>query len=187
MKNLIVLLGDDDSSASEAEADDGGLRVENAAADEGLLDSPETAIDSTTPAAPSNPDVWHDIDDFLETAQRLRRSAQKPSTFDCMCSHASSSRASSEPLHDHISAAGQCTVRARSKATMSHPARSRNQPPDHLPTDRSAGDEHELIRAETWSGPEASRLPTAGRQENRYGYISQWSHSFGGENESLAE
>lgn len=43
-----------------------------AAADEGLLDSPETAIDSTTPAALSNPDVWHDIDDFFETAQRLR-------------------------------------------------------------------------------------------------------------------
>lgn len=29
---------------------------------------------------------------------------------------------------------------------MSHPARSRNQPQDHFPTDRSAGDEHEPIR-----------------------------------------
>jgi len=65
-----VLLGDDDSSASEAEVDDGGLRAESAAADEGLLDSPETAIDSRTPAPPSNPDVWHDINDILETAQQ---------------------------------------------------------------------------------------------------------------------
>ncbi|KAF8850006.1 hypothetical protein BDZ45DRAFT_697068 [Acephala macrosclerotiorum] len=147
-KDPIVLLGDDDSSTSEAEAeaDDGGPRAESAAADEGLLDSLETTIDSTTPAPPSNPDVWHDIDGFLETAQRLRRSAQKPSTFDCMRLRASSSRASSEPLHDHINAAGQCTVRARSEATMSHPARSRNQPQDHFPTDRSAGDEHEPIR-----------------------------------------
>jgi hypothetical protein len=63
-----MLLGDDDSSASEAKADDGSLHAESAAADEGLLDSPETAIDSTTSAPPSNPDVWHDINDFPETA-----------------------------------------------------------------------------------------------------------------------
>jgi hypothetical protein len=29
---------------------------------------------------------------------------------------------------------------------MSHPARPRNQPLDYLPTDRSAADEHELVR-----------------------------------------
>jgi hypothetical protein len=28
---------------------------------------------------------------------------------------------------------------------MSHPARPRSQPPDHLPADRSAVDEHELL------------------------------------------
>ncbi|KAE8440724.1 hypothetical protein EG329_006775 [Mollisiaceae sp. DMI_Dod_QoI] len=143
----IVLLGDDDSSASEAEVDDGGLRAESAAADEGLLDSLETATDSTTPAPPSDPDVWHDINDFLETAQRLRRSEPKPSTSDSMRAHTSSSTcASSEPLHDHISATGQCTVCAKPEATMCPPARPRNQPPDHLPTDQSAADEHELVR-----------------------------------------
>jgi hypothetical protein len=44
-----VLLGDDDSRASEAEVYDSGLRAESAAADEGLLDSLETAIHSTRP------------------------------------------------------------------------------------------------------------------------------------------
>ncbi|KAF8847268.1 hypothetical protein BDZ45DRAFT_343497 [Acephala macrosclerotiorum] len=50
--------------------------------------------------------------------------------FNSMRPHASSSHASSEPLNE---------------ATMSHPASPR-QPPDHLPTDRSAVDEHELVR-----------------------------------------
>jgi hypothetical protein len=49
-----VLLGDDDSRASEAEVNDSGLRAESAAADEGLLNSLETAIDSTTPAPPNS-------------------------------------------------------------------------------------------------------------------------------------
>jgi hypothetical protein len=142
-----MLLGDDDSSASKAKVDDDGLYADSVVADEGLLDSPETAIESIPPAPSSNPDVWHDIDDFLETAQRLQRSKQKPSTPDPVRSYASSfSRASSEPLHDHTSAAGQCTVRARSEATRSHPARSRSHPLDHLRTDRGAGDEHELVR-----------------------------------------
>lgn len=57
--------GDNDSSASEAEVDDGGLRTESAAADKGLLDSLETAINSTNPTLASNPDMWHDIDDPL--------------------------------------------------------------------------------------------------------------------------
>jgi hypothetical protein len=30
---------------------------------------------------------------------------------------------------------------------MSHPAGPRSQPPDYLPTDRSAGDKHELVRS----------------------------------------
>ena len=140
-----MLLGDDDSNASEAEVDDGG-RAKSTELDAGLLDSPDTAVDSTTPAPPSS-DGWYDIDDFPETAQRSRRSEQRASTSDCMRPYAaSSSRASSEPLHDHISTADHCTVRASSEATMSHPARPCNQPPDHLPTDRSAADEHELVR-----------------------------------------
>ena len=56
------------------------------------------------------------------------------------------SRASIEPLHDHISAAGQCTVRARSEAAISHLTRPRSQPLDHLPTDRSTRHEHKLVR-----------------------------------------
>ncbi|KAJ8063104.1 hypothetical protein OCU04_008347 [Sclerotinia nivalis] len=49
LEDPIVLLGGDDLSASEAEVDDGGPRAERVAADGGLLDSPETTIDSTTP------------------------------------------------------------------------------------------------------------------------------------------
>ncbi|KAI9774201.1 MAG: hypothetical protein M1839_001903 [Geoglossum umbratile] len=43
-EDLIVLLGDDDSSASKVGVGSGDLRAESAAADEGLLDSPETAM-----------------------------------------------------------------------------------------------------------------------------------------------
>jgi len=52
-----MLLRDNNSNASKAEVDNDSLRAENAAADEGLLDSLETAIDSTTPAPSSNPDI----------------------------------------------------------------------------------------------------------------------------------
>jgi hypothetical protein len=65
----------------------------------------------------------------------------------------SSSRSSSEPLHEHTSAAGQSTVRARSGATMCSSARHRqpslcaraspgNQPihANHLHTGRSSAD-----------------------------------------------
>jgi hypothetical protein len=48
----VVLLGDDDSRASKAKVNDSG--AESAAADKGLLDSLETAIDSTTPAPPNS-------------------------------------------------------------------------------------------------------------------------------------
>ncbi|KAI9769973.1 MAG: hypothetical protein M1840_003684 [Geoglossum simile] len=44
LEDLIVLLGDDDSSASKVGVGSGDLRAESAAADEGLLDSPETAM-----------------------------------------------------------------------------------------------------------------------------------------------
>lgn len=68
-----------------------------------------------------------------------------------------SSRASSEPLHNHTSAGGQCTVRARSEATMCSSARRyqpslcaraslENQPVHeyHLHTSQGSADEHEL-------------------------------------------
>jgi hypothetical protein len=116
-------------SLPEAKVDDNGLRAESAAVDAGLFDTLETAIDSTILAPPSNPDGRQDVDDFLETP-RLRLAEQGASTFNSMRPHASSSHASSEPLNE---------------ATMSHPAGLR-QPPDHLPIDRSAVDERELVR-----------------------------------------
>jgi hypothetical protein len=101
-----VLLGDDDLRASKAEVYDSGLCAESVAADEGLLDSLETAIYSITPAPP-NSDVWHDIDDLLETAERLRHSEPNPLTSDSMCHYMSStSSASSELLHDYTSVVG---------------------------------------------------------------------------------
>jgi hypothetical protein len=80
-----VLLGDDDSSASDTEVDVGSLRAESTAADDGVLDS------SRTPVFPSNLDGWHDIDDF-ETVQRLQHSekildarSHAPSYFLSLC------------------------------------------------------------------------------------------------------
>ncbi len=66
-----MLLGDYNSSASEAEVDNTSFHTESVAADKGLLNSLETAIDSTTPA-PCSSDRWHDIDDFPELAPPLR-------------------------------------------------------------------------------------------------------------------
>jgi hypothetical protein len=151
-----VLLGGDDSSASEAEVDNGGPRAKRVAADEGLLDSPEAATDSTTPDPPSNPDGWHDIDDFPETAQRLRLAEQELSTPGSMRPRTSSSRASSESLHDHIGIT-DCTGGARSEVTICSSAR-RHQPSlrarespekqpvheDHFHTGRSSAGEHKL-------------------------------------------
>jgi hypothetical protein len=60
-------------SASEAETNDVSLRAESVTVSGvRLFDSPETAIDSTTPAPPRNFDKWHDIDNFPEPAPRLR-------------------------------------------------------------------------------------------------------------------
>ncbi|MCJ1345826.1 hypothetical protein MMC31_004035 [Peltigera leucophlebia] len=77
----IVLLGDGDLSASEAEVNDVSLCAKSATAPgAGLFDSPETAFDSTTPAPPCSSDGWHDIDDFPETAPRLPLAGQGAST-----------------------------------------------------------------------------------------------------------
>ena len=60
-----MLLGDDNSSASEAGVDYGS-RAKSTGPEVGFVDSPENAVASTTPAPPST-DGWHDIDDFTET------------------------------------------------------------------------------------------------------------------------
>jgi hypothetical protein len=153
----MVLQGDGDSSASEAEVNDNALRAESAAAPgAGLFDNPETAIDSMTPAPPCSSDGWHDIDDFLETAPRLPLAEQGASTSNSI--HAAPSPLSSEPLHDSIGAVDLHPHRARSEATTY--ARPRSPPPrcarasppknqlsqeDHLHTGRSVADEHRLV------------------------------------------
>ncbi|KAI9776258.1 MAG: hypothetical protein M1839_000492 [Geoglossum umbratile] len=97
----IVLLGDDDLSASEAEVDHGSLHAENAGPDAGHFNSPETTVDSTTLAPPSSLDRWYDIDDYSETVQRL---------------------------HDRIDTDGLDMHRARSKVATSHSARPQSPP-----------------------------------------------------------
>ncbi|KAL3418451.1 hypothetical protein PVAG01_10167 [Phlyctema vagabunda] len=74
----IILLGDDDSRASEAEANDDGLPIESTAVDRSLLDLniSETAIYSTKLAPTPNSDGWDHIDDFVETAQRPHTGGQ---------------------------------------------------------------------------------------------------------------
>jgi hypothetical protein len=102
-----VLLGNDGSSVFKVEVNNGGLYAESAAIGKSLLNSLETAIESTTQVPPYNPDVWDNIDDFLETAQLLQHAELNPSTSDSIRPYtSSSSRASSELLHDHTSAGG---------------------------------------------------------------------------------
>lgn len=93
----VVLLGDDDSSVSEAEVDDSGLCAESAALD-GLFDSTEITVDSTDPGAPPSSDGWHDINDFLETASRLPLAQQRVSTSNSIHPPTPPSRLSSELL-----------------------------------------------------------------------------------------
>ena len=114
-------------SASEAEVDHGSLHAENTGPDAGHFNSPETPVDSTTLASL---DGWCDIDDYLETVQRL---------------------------HDCIDTDGLDMHRAKSAAATSHSARPRSLPPhcsrastgnrlgqeDRLHASRSTADEHE--------------------------------------------
>ncbi|KAH8787553.1 hypothetical protein F5882DRAFT_110926 [Hyaloscypha sp. PMI_1271] len=150
----MVLQGDGDSSASEAEVNDNILRAESAAAPgAGLFDSPETAIDSITLAPPCSSDGWHVIDDFPETAPHLPLAEQGASTSKPTHPHTPSSRLSSEPLHDSISTEG--SRHARSEATnpsSSLPPRYYRVSPEtqlsqegHLHTGRDVADEHELV------------------------------------------
>ena len=134
-------------SASEAEANDVSLRAERATAPgAGLFDSPETAIDSTTPAPPRSSDGWHDVDDFPEPAPRLRLAEQGASTPDSLL-HTPSSRLSSEPLDDSISTDSKAT-----SPSSSPPPRHCKASPEtqlsqegRLHTGRGVADEHELV------------------------------------------
>jgi hypothetical protein len=135
-------------SASEAEANGVGLRAESATAPgAGLFDSPETAIDSTTPAPPRSSDGWHDIDDFLEPAPRSRLAEQGASTPDSLPPHTPSSRLSSEPLHDSISTDSKATTPSSSPLTRycrASPETELSQE-DRLHTGQDVADEHELV------------------------------------------
>ncbi|KAG9243675.1 hypothetical protein BJ878DRAFT_108243 [Calycina marina] len=118
LEDPIFLLGNDDSGTSEAEVNDNALRAESVAAPgAGHFDSPEIAIDSTTPAPPCSSDGWHDIDDFPEAAPRLPLAEQGASTSNSTYPHTPSSHLSSEPLYDSISTEG--SRHARSEATTS--------------------------------------------------------------------
>ncbi|KAL5316367.1 hypothetical protein ACEPPN_015412 [Leptodophora sp. 'Broadleaf-Isolate-01'] len=151
----IVLRGDGDLGASEAEANDVSLRAESTAAPgAGLLDSPETAIDSTTSVSPCSSNGCHDIDaPPPQTPPRLPLTEQGASTSSSLHPHTPSSRLSSEPLHDSISSEG--SRRARSEAMTSsssppsHHARASPETQlsqeDRLYTDRGVADEHELV------------------------------------------
>lgn len=122
-------------NASEAEVDGISLCAKSVALDADLFESPD----------PPSSDEWQDIHNFLETLC-IQPVEQGISIFNSTRPYASSSRASNEPLNDHISTAKHYSVHARSEAIVSHPARPRSQSPDHLPTERSAADEYKLVR-----------------------------------------
>merc|ERR1711964_645025 len=143
----IILLGDGNLSASEAQANDVSLRTESATVPgAGLFDNPETAMDSTSPAPPRSSDGWHDIDDIPEPAPRLRLAEQVASTPDSLTPH-TPSRLSSEPLHDSISTDSEATT-----PSLSPPLHHCRASPEtqlsqegHLHTGRGVADEHELV------------------------------------------
>jgi hypothetical protein len=71
--NPIILLGDGNFSTSEAEANNVSLCAKSIIVPgAGLFDSPEIAINSLTLASPRSSDEWHDINNCLEPAPRLR-------------------------------------------------------------------------------------------------------------------
>ncbi|KAG4414830.1 hypothetical protein IFR04_012018, partial [Cadophora malorum] len=143
----IVLLGDGNLSASKADANDVSLRAESATVPgAGLFDNPETAIDSITPAPPRSSDGWHDIDDFPESAPRLRLAEQGAWTPDSL-PHTPSSRLSSEPLHDSISTDSKATIPFSSPPPRHYRASPETQisQEGRLHTGRGVADEHELV------------------------------------------
>lgn len=152
-----IVLGNGNLSASKAKAKNVRLRAESAIAPgTEPFDSPETAVDSTTPAPPCSFDRWHGIDVFPETAPCLPLAEQEASTPE---SPHTPSHPSSKQLHDGISGVDHHPRRARSEATTSSSARPRSPPPRHaraspetqlseegrLYTDRGLADGHEII------------------------------------------
>jgi hypothetical protein len=134
-------------SASEAEANDIGLCAESATAlGAGPFDSPETAIDSATPDPPRSSDGWHDIDDFLEPAPRLRLAEQGASTPDSL-PHTHPSHLSSEPLHDSMSTDSKATAPSSSPPALHSRASPETQlsQEGRLYTGRGVADEHEPV------------------------------------------
>merc|ERR1719262_1320594 len=143
----IVLLGDGNLSASKADANDVSLRAESATVPgAGLFDNLETAIDSITPAPPRSSDGWHDIDDFPESAPRLRLAEQGAWTPDSL-PHTPSSRLSSEPLHDSISTDSKAMIPFSSPPPRHYTASPETQisQEGRLLTGRGVADEHELV------------------------------------------
>ncbi len=138
------MLGDDDSSASAAEADD--INPGAAELDAGLFDSPENPFDSTTPAPPRSSDGWHDIDDFLERAPPLRLAEQGASTPDSL-PHLHPSRLSSEPSHDSIRTDSTATTPSSSPPPPHCRASPETQlsQEGHPHTGREVADEHEPV------------------------------------------
>jgi len=110
--DAIVLVEDDDSSASEVEVENVSVRAV-CAPNAGFLSSLESAVESL--AAPSQLDGWYDIDEFSEPAPRLRRPERDASTADSL---QSPSRLSSESPHDRIGVEGLDMRRARSESTL---------------------------------------------------------------------
>jgi hypothetical protein len=115
-------------STSEAEVDHGSLHTENAEPDAGHFDSPETTVDSTTPAPPSSLDEWYDIDNYPEMVQCLQL-AEGALTSNSMCPYSPSSYLSSELLYDRIDTDGLDTHSTRSEAATSHYTRPRSLSP----------------------------------------------------------
>lgn len=111
------MLGNDNSSAFEAEVDDSSIYTEGAQRDIGVFDSPEAAVKSTTPAPLFSSDRGHDIDSFTETGLSLQLTEPGASIPDLIHRHNPSSRLSSKLLHDHIDIKGFYTRWARSDST----------------------------------------------------------------------
>merc|ERR1711939_557475 len=167
----IVLLGDGNLSASEAEANDVSLRAESATVPgAGLFDNLETAIDSITPAPPRSSDGWHDIDDFPEPAPRLRLAKQGASTPDLLTPHAPSSRLSTEPLHDSISTGSGATTPSSSPPLQHCRASLETQlsQEGHLHPGQGVAEEHKLFDhvLETLLDDERVRKQQAGQEKD---------------------
>lgn len=153
----IVLLRDDDSSASEANVNDVSLCAESTESDAGLFDSSENAVDSTTSAPSFSFDEWHNIDDSLKTALHLRLAEQEALTSNSI--HAPPLRLLSESLHDSISAVNLhprhvrfevmtfCFAHPWSLSSRCTKASSENQlsQEGHLHTGWGVADEHRLV------------------------------------------